>query len=135
MEEMEEIRSDGGETLAWVVWSGYSPPGVHFIGGPEHPLQLGVNTYRKGEEVKPHIHLPKEAVIREVEEVVHVDIGRISVDFYDPSGRKARTLDLSTGDTIFFVAGGHGIRILGDTRIVEVKQGPYPGKDHDKRYL
>jgi hypothetical protein len=135
MEGIEEIRSAEGKTLAWVVRSGYSPPGVHFVGGPEHPLQLGVNTYRKGGEVKPHLHLPREAVIREVEEVVHVDRGLVSVDLYDPSGVKARTLDLSTGDTLFFVAGGHGIRILGDTRIIEVKQGPYPGKDDDKKYL
>ena len=132
---MEEICSADGRTLAWVVRSGFSPPGVHFIGGEEHPLQLGVNTYRGGEAVRAHIHLPRETVVREVEEVVHVDHGRVSVDLFDQSGNRAKTLELSSGDTIFFVAGGHGIRVLEDTRIIEVKQGPYSGKVHDKKFI
>jgi hypothetical protein len=132
---MEEIRSADGKTLAWVVRSGFSSPGVHFVGGPDQPLQLGVNTYRKGAEVRAHIHLPRETVIREAEEVVHVDRGLVSVDLFDPSGKRSKTLELSSGDTILFVAGGHGIRILEDTRIIEVKQGPYPGKDHDKEFI
>src|SRR5512136_629767 len=100
---MEEVCAPDGRTLAWVVRAGFSPPGVHFVGGPEHPLQLGVNTYRAGEEVRPHIHL---------------------------SGKKVKTLDLTSGDTIFFVAGGHGIRVRDETRIIEVKQGPYTGQTH-----
>ena len=132
---MEEIRSGDGKALAWVVRADYSPPGVHFVGGPEHPIQLGVNTYQAGEEVRPHIHLPRETVVREAEEVVHVDRGQVSVDLYDPSGKKVRTLGLVSGDTIFFVGGGHGLRAIGDTRIIEVKQGPYQGQAHDKKYL
>jgi hypothetical protein len=132
---MEEICAPDGRTLAWVVRAGFSPPGVHFVGGPEHPLQLGVNTYRGGEEIRPHIHLPREAVIRDVEEVVHVDRGQVSVDLFDLSGKRVKTLDLSSGDTIFFVAGGHGIRVRDETRIIEVKQGPYTGQTHDKRYI
>ena len=132
---MEEICSADGRTLAWVVRSGFSPPGVHFIGGAEHPLQLGVNTYRSGEAVRAHIHLPREEMIRELEEVVHVDHGRVSVDLFDQSGNREMTLELSSGDTILFVAGGHGIRVLEDTRIIEVKQGPYSGKVHDKKFI
>ena len=132
---MEEICSAVGTTLAWVVRSEFSPPGVHFVGGEEHPLQLGVNTYREGEAVKAHIHLPRKALIREVEEVVHVDHGRVSVDLFDSSGNRAKTLELSSGDTILFVTGGHGLRILEDTRIIEVKQGPYSGKVNDKKFI
>jgi hypothetical protein len=132
---MEEIRSSDGKTLAWLVRSDFSPPGVHFVGSTDNPLQLGVNTYQGGEAVRAHIHLPRETVIHEVEEVVHVDHGLVSVDLFDPSGSKARTLELSSGDTILFVAGGHGIRMLEDTRIIEVKQGPYSGKVHDKKFI
>jgi hypothetical protein len=132
---MEEICSADGRTLAWVVRSGFSPPGVHFVGGADHPLQLGVNTYRSGEDVRAHIHLPRETVIREVEEVVHVDHGRVSVALFNLSGNKETTLELSSGDTILFVAGGHGIQVLEDTRIIEVKQGPYSGKVHDKKFI
>jgi hypothetical protein len=39
------------------------------------------------------------------------------------------------GDTIFFVAGGHGFTMLEDSKIIEVKQGPYFGKDKDKLML
>lgn len=50
-------------------------------------------------------------------------------------GKKIRAVELLTGDTIFLVDGGHGFEMLEDTKIIEVKQGPYLGKDEDKRMI
>jgi len=66
---------------------------------------------------------------------VHIEKGRVKVDLYGLDGEKIRTVELSTGDTILFVNGGHGFEVLEDTKIIEVKQGPYLGKEGDKAYL
>lgn len=34
---------------------------------------------------------------------------------------------------IFFVEGGHGFKMIKETNIIEVKQGPYFGRDKDRR--
>ena len=66
---------------------------------------------------------------------MHVDAGRIRVDLYDTGDLIAGTADLFTGDTILFVQGGHSLHIMEDSRIIEVKQGPYEGLASDKRML
>jgi hypothetical protein len=35
---------------------------------------------------------------------------------------------------MLMVAGGHGFRMLEDTVILEVKQGPYTGEDEKERF-
>ena len=39
------------------------------------------------------------------------------------------------GDTIILLAGGHGFNILEDTKMIEVKQGPYLSQAEDKVLL
>jgi hypothetical protein len=36
---------------------------------------------------------------------------------------------------VIFLDGGHGFEVLEDTKLIEVKQGPYPGKDKDKELI
>ncbi len=73
--------------------------------------------------------------INKIQEVVHVERGRAVVSLYDLDGRKIKSIDMSFGDTILFVEGGHGFDILEDTKITEVKQGPYLGKTIDKKTI
>jgi hypothetical protein len=40
--------------------------------------------------------------------------------------------ELCAGDIVLLASGGHGFEVLEDTKIVEVKQGPYDGKSKDK---
>jgi hypothetical protein len=42
---------------------------------------------------------------------------------------------MNMGDTILLIAGGHGFDILEDSKIIEVKQGPYEGAEQDKKRL
>jgi hypothetical protein len=135
MKDAEEIRDRNGDIIAVIARSGYHPPGVSFLSRPEWPLQLGVNTYHRSEVVRPHSHQRRKISIEAVQEVVHVDAGRIRVDLYDTGDLPVGTFDLFTGDTILFVQGGHSLQIMEDSRIVEVKQGPYEGLASDKRML
>jgi len=132
---MEEIISDDGGIIALVVRREFEKEGVNFVSKKDFPLQLGISSYKKGEEIKAHFHIEKEIKINKIQEVVHIKRGKTRVDLYDSNGKKFKSVELLTGDTIFFADGGHGFEILEDTKIVEVKQGPYFGKAKDKRMI
>ena len=132
---MEEIKSSNGKPLAIIVKAKFEKDGVNFVSKKDFPLQVGISGYKKGDKIKSHFHVDKEITIRKVQEVVYIKSGRTIVNLYDLKGERFRSVELSTGDTIFFVDGGHGLEMLEDTRIMEVKQGPYFGKDMDKRII
>lgn len=132
---MEEIRSSDGRLMAIIVRKNFERDGVSFISKEDFPLQLAVSNYKKGHIIKPHFHIGREIKINKIQEVVHVERGRAVVSLYDLDGRKIKSIDMSFGDTILFVEGGHGFDILEDTKITEVKQGPYLGKTIDKKTI
>lgn len=129
---MEEIASAKGETIAIVIKKSFNKRGINFVSKDHFPLQLGINSYKKGDKIKPHVHIDREIVIKNLQEVVQIKKGKVAVDLYDSNEQLFKSIRLSTGDLIFFVSGGHGFEMLNDTTIIEVKQGPYLGKDKDK---
>jgi hypothetical protein len=129
---MEEITAPDGMPIAIVIRKDFKKNGINFISKESFPLQLGINSYKKGEVVKPHIHLIKEVKINSCQEIVYVKTGSSLVNLYDEKKKLFKSLKLSSGDLIFFLSGGHGMEMVKDTVIMEVKQGPYMGKSQDK---
>ena len=129
---MESITSTDGTLIAIVAKADFAENGVKFLSKENYPLQLGISCYKRGDKIKPHIHLQKNLIINEIQEVVHFEKGKATVCLYDLNGKLFRSLELSMGDTIFFIEGGHGLIITEDTKLIEVKQGPYLGKEKDK---
>ncbi len=129
---MEEVKSSDGKTVAIVVRKDFKKDGINFITQDSFPLQLGVNSYKKGATIKAHIHKNKLTSIHDLQEVILVKEGKTTVKLYDSQKTLLKTLDLSAGDLIFLASGGHGFEILEDTTLMEVKQGPYLGKTNDK---
>lgn len=132
---MEEIKSNGGKIIAIIIKGDFEKDGVNFVSKRDFPLQLGISSYKNGNKIKPHFHIEKEIRVNKIQEVVHIESGRTIVNLYDLNGKKFKSVELLAGDTIFFVAGGHGFEMLEDTKIIEVKQGPYFGKDKGKRMI
>lgn len=132
---MEKIKTDDGKIIAVVVKRDFEKDGVNFVSRPDFPLQLGISNYKKGSKIKPHFHIGKEIKINKIQEVVHIESGKVIVDLYDLDGKKLKSVELLANDTIFFVDGGHGFEIIENTKLIEVKQGPYFGKDKDKKVI
>jgi hypothetical protein len=61
-----------------------------------------------------------------------VQKGRCEVDVYDDTRTVVATRELEAGDILIAVRGGHGFRVVEDTVLLEIKQGPYPGHGSDK---
>jgi hypothetical protein len=64
---------------------------------------------------------------------LHIEYGKVDVDYYDSQGNQMARTNLDIGDTILLMSGSHGFKILEDCKIIEVKQGPHGGVESDKK--
>lgn len=132
---MEEIKSSDGSTIAIVIRKSFSQEGINFLSEANFPFQLGVNSYKKDHKIKAHFHQKREFVINNIQEVIYFKSGSALVTLFDLNKNLVKSVSLSTGDLIFLVDGGHRFEMSEDTTFIEVKQGPYLGKEKDKELI
>ena len=89
------------------------------------PLQVLVHKRKMGEYTKAHIHTPKKRVNQKLQECLVVIKGKIKIDLYAPDKKFIKSIFLSAGQAVIFMNGGHGIHIVKDAEIIEVKNGPF----------
>ncbi|HEV2490512.1 MAG TPA: hypothetical protein VGT03_11930 [Candidatus Acidoferrales bacterium] len=111
-------------------------PGAKFVSEREWALQVGLLALPSGHTIPAHAHLlrdgPKDQLIQELLFVVS---GKMEVDFFDKAGQLFGTETLRQGEILFHIRGGHAFRFLEPTRLIEVKSGPYLGREKDKVLL
>jgi quercetin dioxygenase-like cupin family protein len=129
----ERIPADG-PLLALLLSGTDDPAETTFPTPDELNLQVGFVVYPAGGEIQRHDHRPLERQIVGTTEVLVVRSGRCEIDLYDHDRQHVATRDLRAGDVILIVGGGHGFRMLEDTVLLEVKQGPYTGLDEKERF-
>jgi quercetin dioxygenase-like cupin family protein len=125
---IEPIADDSaGQVLAYVVRGTPAPQRTTFLTPPEATLQVGYVVYAAGQEIARHMHLPLERQLVGTAEVLLVQRGRCEVDVYTSDRRLVGTRELRQGDVLIALSGGHAFRLLEDTVLLEVKQGPFAG--------
>ncbi len=127
----EIIKSpQSGRVLALIIRKDLQGEKYNFVTPEEFPLQLGVNFYKAGETIKPHRHTAWPRLVEQTQEFVMISEGSAVLSLFDDNQQHLQDIALYAGDAVFLSAGGHGFKILKDTRITEVKLGPYDaGKD------
>ncbi len=123
-----------GTTLGLVVGAAHTVDRTKFLTPPEFKQQLGFVVYPAGGAVAPHVHLPLTRNLVGTSEVLVVRSGRMVVDFYSDRHELVASREVLPGDVVMFVSGGHGIRFLEDSILLEVKQGPFTGLDEKERF-
>lgn len=121
---IDTIRCDG-QTIAIIVYRDFHVDGIKFVSPNEFSLQLGHMYRPAGYQVVPHIHNPVERHTVGTQEVLFVKSGVIRVDFYAFDQNYLESRQLSAGDLILLAGAGHGIEVIEDATIVEVKNGPF----------
>lgn len=130
---LEKMEVDG-QILALIVRKKYNKPGYNFVSPIEFPLQLGVSIRKEGEHVKPHRHVPfKELYNLPAQELLYIESGKAEIILFHDK-KKYKTVILEKGDIILLNC-GHEVKFLKDTKMIELKQGPYRGKDVEKEYF
>lgn len=122
---------DKNRKLVAVLHRKEREPGLEFVTEESQPLQVGVMYYPNGNSVRLHKHTPPGEVTL-TQEVLYVESGGASVEITDDNWAPLARFDIRQGDILIFCAGGHQLNIWPNTKIVEVKQGPY--SSHPKEY-
>lgn len=123
---IEWIRAEG-EAIALLIRAAYRPAGTEFFTPERYKQQVGFVVHPARSVVPAHRHRNTERHLTGMSELLIVREGRCLVDLYDDAERLIRTLDIGKGDLLLLVGGGHGVRVLDDAVILEVKQGPFAG--------
>jgi len=127
---LEYIR-DGDETLVVIIRSGYTSSGLNFFTSNDSSLQLGYMQHPKDHVIPAHVHNRVTRTVEKTMEVLLVKSGGVLLDIYTENGSLLGQRQLCPGDVVLLASGGHGMTMLDDAEIIEVKQGPYLG-DRDK---
>lgn len=110
---------------------------ILFATPDEFPFQVGLHNWDTGKVIKEHFHLPFEKLENfPVQEFFHIISGKVRIDLYDDreNDLKVAEITVSTGDSVILNT-GHGMESIEPAKLVELKQGPYRGKDLEKRYF
>jgi hypothetical protein len=129
-----EIISWDDKPLTYIVHGDALPEETTFITPCEFKQQVGFVVYGKGGEIARHVHRPLQRHLVGTSEVLVVRAGSCLLDVYNDDHKLVATRQLSPGDVMLMVGGGHGFRMLEDTVLLEIKQGPYTGIEEKERF-
>ncbi len=127
------MNSVGG-LVAILIRKNYSAEGIEFFTDPESSQQLGYMRRPAGYEVVPHKHKKVERVVQLTQEVLFIKSGSCRLDLYDADDQLDVSIVLNAGDVVLLAEGGHGLVMLEETEIIEVKQGPFSGEMDKTRF-
>ena len=133
MEFVEHITSDQ-QLLCILIRVEMLPEVTTFLTPPEFKQQVGYIVYPAEGEIARHTHRSIERQLVGTSEVLVVKKGRCLLDIYNDEHKLVATRELNVGDIMLMVGGGHGFRMLEDTVLLEIKQGPYTGVDEKERF-
>jgi len=129
-----EIIEKEGQPLTYLIRTKTLPKTTTFLTPPEFKQQVGFVVYSEGSEIPRHVHRPFERNLIGTSEVILVQKGRCILDVYSDRRELVASRELEVGDLMLMVGGGHGFRMLEDTVLLEIKQGPYTGLDEKERF-
>lgn len=123
--------TESGKLLAIYIPSNFERgPGISFLTGDSSEFQLGLMRREQGYVIPEHTHQPIRRETNHTSEFLWIREGRVKVSLRHEG--KTRELIMESGDAILFFGGTHGFEMLEDSEILEVKQGPYLGREIDK---
>jgi quercetin dioxygenase-like cupin family protein len=125
-DQIEQIYA-GEDLIAIIVRVSFVRQSTTFLTSDSAVQQVGLIVYPAGGCIAAHRHPETRRVVHGTPETLFVRSGAVEVDLYDDGNRLARTVELHQGDVIILISGGHGLRVLEDCSLLEVKQGPYLG--------
>jgi hypothetical protein len=125
----ETILDPEGNLIAILLLAnhGLSDFGIKFLTEDKDSLQLGVMKHRKEHKIAAHIHNKKPRTVETTKEVLFIRSGLVRMDLFGINSEYFVSHNLTAGDVVLLVGGGHGFEILEESEIIELKQGPYMG--------
>jgi hypothetical protein len=130
---LEEIFKDNIK-LGLIIRSNYNQQGISFFTDDTDSQQLGYMNRPEDYVIPPHRHNLVSREVHYTQEVLFIKSGKVRVDFYSTDQEYTTSRMLNQGDVILLADGGHGFKMLEQSEIIEVKQGPYCGEMDKVRF-
>lgn len=121
-------------TLSIIIRKDYQKQGIEFFTNDNDSQQLGYMNRPKDYVIPPHRHNLVKRDVHLTQEVLFIKSGKVRVDFFDNEQHYIKSTILLPGDVILLSDGGHGFKMLEESEIIEVKQGPYCGEQDKVRF-
>ena len=106
--------------------------GLDFLSDDNDFIQVGTWNYKKGQVLPLHYHNEFERTALRTSECVFVFKGKIECNLHSEDGEFIETIIANAGEFIINLSQAHEYKILEDTVVLEVKNGPYFGPDKDR---
>jgi hypothetical protein len=127
-----EAIEHAGQTLAFLIRRDIAPAKTTFVTDGDATLQLGFIVYPAGAAIARHVHREVERRVVGSPECIVVRSGRCEIDIYGDDLDHVAIRELAAGDVVLLLRGGHGFRLLEDTVLLEVRQGPFRPDDKQR---
>lgn len=128
-----KVIEKNGTVLARHITEQDWKEGLNFFSEDVEFIQVGTWNYNAGKELKVHVH---NKVIRQIEktyEVLYIKNGSIMVRIYTNEKELLDEFKVKSGEILILLECGHGYTILeDDTKVIEIKNGPYMGAETDR---
>ena len=121
---IEQIINDQ-KLLSIIIRAEYKSKGIEFFTPDDFSQQLGYMNRKKNHIISPHTHNIVQRDVQSTQEVLIIKSGKVRVDYYDEKKKYLESRILKKGDVVLLAYGGHGLEMIEDSEIIEVKQGPY----------
>ena len=120
--------------LALIITHKKNKNKINFYTPNSFTEQVGFIEHKKNTYIKPHTHTKFLRKIYKTSEVLFVKKGKIRVDFYYSKNRYLFSKIVNKDSIVVLNEGSHGFKILKNSLLIEVKQGPFNHKIDKKRF-
>jgi cupin fold WbuC family metalloprotein len=128
------IKDKNENILAFFIFGNDILEGKNFVTNDESQFQLASFLLNKDEVIEKHFHPNQHRNIKNTSEVLVLLDGSIEVTIYDDNLELVASQIINSGDTVALMSGGHGLKLLEESKFIEVKQGPYDEKTDKVRF-
>jgi oxalate decarboxylase/phosphoglucose isomerase-like protein (cupin superfamily) len=127
-----EIKHNG-EVIFRKINTSSLPNGLTFFSSENEFLQIGSWRYPEGQSLQRHFHNRFDRIINRTHEIIIVLSGSVEISVYSLNLEFLKKINLISGEIGVVMNCGHGYKILEpETRVIEIKNGPYAGPDKDR---
>ena len=119
-----EIKS-GNKILALVISLSSIKEGAFPVTDPSWPLQLLLMKRKRGHVVAKHMHKKIRKISKQPQEALVVIKGSVEASIFDEKGVFIAKKHVSAGQCLFFIDGGHEVKMTKNALIYAFKDGPY----------
>jgi hypothetical protein len=132
--KMIEYVKDGDTVLSIIIRAKYEKNGIKFFTPDDYSQQLAYMKREKDYIIAPHVHCEVKRSVQFTQEVLYIKSGKVKIDYYNDDQQYLESRTLNTGDVVLLAFGGHGFKMLEESEIIEIKQGPFTGEGDKVRF-